>query len=95
MNLALKQGITNWECSGQGFGGYMDDDDYDNNDDNMDRNNDDNDDDDDDDDNDDHDGIEGRVYGAVKFGVLKDCPQHALDLHHIFFDDRSTHLLYL
>jgi hypothetical protein len=22
MNLALKQGITNWECSGQGDGGY-------------------------------------------------------------------------
>ena len=77
MNLALKRAITNWERSGQGFGGYTDDEDINN------------------DDDDDDDDIGGMMDGPVRFGVLKDRPQRALDLRRNFFDDRNTYLLYL
>ena len=79
MNLALKRGITNWERSGQGDGGYID-----NNEDDATNNNgvavDGSDDDDDE---------------TVQFGVLAGRSQGALDMRRNFFDDKATYLLYL
>ena len=81
MNLALKQGITNWERSGQGGGGYID---INNENDAADVN--------DDVYNDDNNDADDE---SIKVGALAGCSQGALDLCCNFFDDRNTYLLYL
>jgi len=82
MNLALKRGIQNWERSGQGDGGHV------NEDDNSESGDDDNNN-EDDEDNDDRLGL------GASFGSLKGRGRSALDLRRNFFDDKYTYLLYL
>ena len=72
MNLALKHGIQSWECSGQGDGGHMNDEDNSNND-------------DDDNDEDNIDNIGGDEGEKHLFGSLKGHGRSALDLRRNFF----------
>jgi len=81
MVLALKRGIQNWERSGQGYGGFMEEEEIvsEDSDEEKEENNEDNEDDDD----------------AARFGSLKQCTQAALNNHSNFFDGRASYLLYL
>ena len=80
MNLALKRGISNWERSGQGDGGYTS---GDNNSDN------------DDEDNNANDAEDNEENSGVGFGQLSGRQQRALDLRQNFFDNKQAYLLYL
>ncbi len=85
MNLALKHVIQKWEESGQGFSGFIneedvgeEDDDYDGYYSNK------------EDVNNDNNGAKGCVFGS-----LSNCSQQSLDLRRNFVDGRSTYLIYL
>ena len=87
MILALKRGIQNWERSGQGDGGFTEEDEIGGNNEEEDNSDGDNDDD-----------MEGNIDANdnfVQFGSLKQRPRRALDLRRNFFDGRATYLLYL
>ena len=81
MSLALKRGIQNWERSGQGDGGFTEQDEIvlDASEEEKDKNNDDNE----------------LDEGTGRFGSLKQRPRRALDNRSNFFDGRSTYLLYM
>ena len=79
MNLALKRGIQNWERSGQGDGGHVNEDDNSESGDNYNE--------------DDVDNEDDNV--GTSFGSLKSRGRSALDLRRNFFDDKYTYLLYL
>lgn len=87
MILALKRGIQNWERSGQGDGGFTEEDEIGGEEEEEERENNSNDGTDDMDDLDDS--------HSVQFGSLKQRPRRALDLRRNFFDGRATYLLYL
>ena len=87
MILALKRGIQNWERSGQGDGGFTEEDEIGGEEEEEERENNSNDGTDDMDDLDDS--------HSVQFGSLKQRPRRALDLRRNFFDGRATHFLYL
>ncbi len=82
MNLALKRGIQNWECSGQGDGGYMENDNIDEDDDNDNNENSDG-------------GAEVDDNNTHQFGSLRGRSQRSLDLRRNFFGDKNSYLLYL
>ena len=82
INLALKRVIQNWERSGQGEGGFINEEDVrdvDEEDDSGEENDDD------------------RSYGgkSASFGSLTERPPQSLELRRNFVDGRSTYLLYL
>jgi hypothetical protein len=85
MNLALKRGIQRWERSGQGDGGFLDEDEVVDNEEG--------------DSDEERGGEEGEddSYDGVgrRFGRLKKRTQRALDKRRNFFDGKSTYLLYL
>lgn len=86
MNLVLKRGISSWEHSGQGDGGYTGDDDDGGDDGSINNNNNDG--------NEDYD-IKDAKGETNRFGALAGRFQHALDLHHCFLMIGTPILFYL
>ena len=81
MNLALKRIIQNWERSGQGFGGFINEEDVCEVDEEGDS------------DNEDDDSSNGGKKAS--FGSLTERPPQSLESRRNFVDGRSTYLLYL
>jgi hypothetical protein len=80
INLALKRAITDWERSGQGDGGTINEDDED---DNNSR------------DTDAEANGDGNNNDEIEFGNLRGRSQRSLDVRRNFFDNRPSYLLYL
>jgi len=81
MNIALKRIIQNWERSGQGFGGFINEEDVCEVDEEG--------------DSDDEDDDSSNGGKKASFGSLTERPPQSLELRRNFVDGRSTYLLYL